>query len=76
MSHREKGVFPNQPKVNPRGGCSSSFDPNVVRKVNAVISLRLGNKVDAHVGEQDMNDSLPYHLLSLSLKAMMCFPPQ
>jgi len=52
--------------VNTRGGSSSSFDTNDVRKVNVVISLRLGKKADTHVGEQDVTDSpfpsssLPY----------------
>ena len=50
MSNREKGVFPNQHEVNPRGGSTSLFDPNDVRKVNAVISLQLSKKVDTNVG--------------------------
>jgi len=57
MSNREKGVSPSQPEVNPRGGSSSFFDPNDVRKVNAMISLRSTKKVDTHVGEQNANDS-------------------
>jgi len=57
MSNREKGIFPSQLEVNPRG--SSSFDPNEVRKVNAVITLWLGKKVDTHVGEQVVNESPP-----------------
>jgi len=56
MSNREKGTFPSQPETNPRGGSSSSFDPNDVRKVNAVISSRLGKKVDTHVGEQEVHE--------------------
>jgi len=56
MSNREKGTFPSQPEANPRGGSSSSFDPNDVRKVNAVISLRSGKKVDTHVGEPQANE--------------------
>jgi len=52
MSNREKGTFPSQPEANLRGGSSSSFDPNDVRKVNAIILLRSGKKVDTHVGEQ------------------------
>ena len=47
MSNRKKGTFPSQPEANPRGGSSSSFDPNDVRKVNAVISLKSGKKVDS-----------------------------
>jgi len=57
MSNIEKWVFPSLPEVNPRGGSSSSFDPNDVRKVNVVISLWLGKKVDTHMGEQDVKDS-------------------
>ena len=49
ISTREKGVFPSQPEVNPRGG--SLFDPNDVQKVNVIIALRLGKKVDTYVGE-------------------------
>jgi len=56
MSNREKETFPSRPEANLRGGSSSSFDPNDVRKVNAVISLRLGKKVDTHVGEQQANE--------------------
>jgi len=56
MSNWEKGTFPSQPEANPRWGSSSSFDPNDVRKVNAVISLRSGKKVDTHVGEQQANE--------------------
>jgi len=57
MSNRKKGVFPSQPDVNPRGGSSSSFDPNDIWKINAVISLQLSKKVNTHVGEQYVNDS-------------------
>ena len=56
MSNREKGTFPSQPEANPRGGSSSSFNPNDVRKVNAVISLRSRKKIDTHVGEQQANE--------------------
>ena len=56
MSNREKGIFPSQPEANPRGGSSPSFDPNDVRKVNALISLRSGKKVDTHVGEQQVHE--------------------
>jgi len=56
MSNREKGTFPSEPEANLRGGSSSSFDPNDVRNVNAVISLRSGKKVDTHVGEQQANE--------------------
>ena len=55
MSNREKGTFPSQPEANPRGGSSSSFDPNDVRKV-AITSLRSGKKVDTHVGEPQANE--------------------
>ena len=58
MSNREKGVFPSQPEVNPRGSSSSSFDPNDVQKVNDVISLRSGKKVDTYMGKQFVNESL------------------
>ena len=44
MSNREKGTFPSQPEANPRGGCSSSFDPNDVRKVNAVCIIKVGEE--------------------------------
>jgi len=57
MSNREKGVFSCQPKVNPRG--SSSFDPNDVRKVNAIIALWSSKKVDTLVGDQVLNESPP-----------------
>jgi len=56
MYNREKGTCPSQPEANPRGGFSSSFDPNDVRKVNVVISLRSGKKVDTHVGEPQANE--------------------
>ena len=55
MSYRKKEVLPSRPESNPRGG--SSFDPNDVRKVNAIISLWSGRKVDTHVGEQNVNES-------------------
>jgi len=58
ISNREKRVFPSQPEVNPRGSSSSFFDTNDVRKVNAVIALWSGKKVDTHVGEQVVNESL------------------
>ena len=57
VSNREKGLFCSQPEVNPREGSSSSFDPNDVQKVNAIISLRSGKKVDTYVDEQNVNDS-------------------
>jgi len=57
MSNRDKGVFPNKPEVNPRGDYCPSFDPNGIRKVNAIISLWSGKKVDSHVVEQNDNDS-------------------
>jgi len=43
-------------RLTQEGGSSSSFDPNDVRKVNAVISLRSGKKVDTHVGEPQANE--------------------
>jgi len=47
-SSREPGTFPSQPEVNPKGHTSSSSgDPSeLVRKVNAVISLRSGREID------------------------------
>ena len=44
LSSREPSTFPSQPKVNPKGHASpSSGNPSeLVRKVNAVISLRSG----------------------------------
>jgi len=58
MSNREKRIFPSQPEANPRGGSSSSFIPNDVRKVNTVMLLRLGKKIDTHMGEQQALSSL------------------
>jgi len=69
MSNREKGVFSSQLKVNPRGGSSSSFDPNDVQKVKAMISLWLGKRVDTIVGEQNEND---FHSPSSSLSYLQC----
>ena len=46
MWSRERGTSPIQPKLNPWGGYSPSiFDPNEVREVNAMISLRSGKKL-------------------------------
>jgi len=56
MSNREKGTFPSQQETNPRGGVFILFYPNDVRKFNVVISLRLGKKVDTHVGDQQENE--------------------
>jgi len=51
LSSREPGTFPSQPEVNPKGHASSSSgNPNeLVRKVNAVISLRSSREVDNQV---------------------------
>jgi len=50
-SSRELGTFPSQSEVNPKGNASSSSgNPNeLVRKVNAVISLRSGREIDNQV---------------------------
>jgi len=37
------------------GPSSSSFDPNDARKVNVMISLRLGKQVYTHTGEHDVD---------------------
>jgi len=57
-SSREPGTFPSQPEVNPKGHASpSSGNPNeLVRKVNAGISLRFGREVDNQV----RNSNKPY----------------
>jgi len=57
MSNRKRGFFPNQPEVNTIQASWSSFDLNDVRKVNVIISLRLGKKVDIDVGKQNGKDS-------------------
>ena len=53
-SSREPGTFPSQPEVNPKGlVCSPSSGPSSsenVRKINAIISLRPGRKIDNQVG--------------------------
>ena len=53
MSNREKGVSLFIPEVNRGGGSFSSFNPNDVRKVNAIISLRSAEKVDTEQNEND-----------------------
>jgi len=60
--------FCNQPEVNPREGTCPSFDPNDVRKVNTVISLRPRKKVSTHVGEHDVDVFPPYFLPILLLR--------
>jgi len=45
MFNREEGFFPSQLKTNPKGRSSSFFDPNDVWKINAVIPLRLADRV-------------------------------
>ena len=57
-SSREPGAFPSQPEVNPKGLPSSSGLPpnNNVRKINAVISLKLGGEID----NQTRNSKEPY----------------
>ena len=76
MSNMEKGLFPSQVKVNPRGGSSSSFDPNDIRKVNDVISLELDKKVDTHVGKQHGNESPSPSSSPLLPKVVICLPLQ
>ena len=53
MSNGEKRVFPSQAEVNLRGSSSSSFDPNDVWKVKAIIALRSGKKVERSRGVTD-----------------------
>ena len=53
-------TFLSQLEVNLRGGSSpSSFDPNNVRKVITMISLRSGKKIDSHMGAHDLDLSSP-----------------
>lgn len=61
LTNRERGTFPSQPKVNLRGGPSSSFplNPNDVRNLNFVIGLRSERKIDMLVGDNDVNVSPP-----------------
>jgi len=51
LSSKDLGTFPSQPKVNPKGHASpSSGNPNeLVRKVNAVISLHSDREADNQV---------------------------
>jgi len=57
-SYRESGSFLSQPEVNPKGRTfSSSGSPSEpVRKVNAVISLHSGRKINNQV----RNPNEPY----------------
>ena len=48
-SSRKPGTFPSQPEVNPKGLVSPPSGPSSsenVRKINAIISLRSGRKID------------------------------
>jgi len=51
IANREKGTFPSQPETTPKGGTSSNSNPITFRKVNAIITLRLGKYINNHVGD-------------------------
>jgi len=66
MSKRERGTFPGQPKISPRGGSSYSFNQNFLTKLNVVISSWSCKEVDTHMDENDVSVSPSPSYLSSS----------
>ena len=51
IGNKEKETFPSQPKTNPKGGTSFSSTSNSFRKINTIITLKSGEEIDNHVGD-------------------------
>jgi len=49
--NKVKGTFFSHSEIDLKGGTSSSSVPDNLRKVNAIITLRLGREVDNYMGD-------------------------